>query len=290
MEIALLFLKYKVDIKVIKMSDILKKTKLFELPEGTAYSIRITNNTGDYIDLTNYGACILDMYVHTPSGGMSNIMLPGPEATKASLDAHGSALLLNAGLDDLSSCIWDICEETESSVFLSAESASSVKVGIKITWVNLNRLIIDYYLTPKDARAMSFSSRLSFAAGSYEVSAFTGEVNGSPVSDTEYKDMAFVPLKSEGDVFFAAGESIKPMLEVKDTASPLRISLYSTMECAKASSFDDRIEINSFSVAPAEMLEGETLTERVIYGIDYITTNLASDENDPESPFLGFFL
>ena len=61
------------------------------------------------------------------------------------------------------------------------------------------------------------------------------------------------------------------------------------MECAKVCSGDNHIELTSFPEVPEELLAGETLTERVICGIDYITTNLASDENDPESPFLGFF-
>ncbi len=271
------------------MSDSVKLTKLFDLPEGTAYSVRIVNNTGDYIDLTNYGARLLDIFVHTPSGTMKNIFLPKLNSDKGTLDEHPETLLLADVPNDLANTLWDISVETDSSVLLSAESRSDIKVGIRVTWVNLNRLILDYFLTPKDAGAVTFSSRLSFDAGKYEAAAFTEEVNGMPSANSEYKSMAFIPIKTTGDVFSTNNEEIKPMLEVKDSASPLRLSFYSTMTCAKVEDSVDHIEINSFPKEQADLLSGETLTERVICGIDYITTNLASDENDPESPFMGFF-
>lgn len=271
------------------MSDTLKKTKLFDLPEGTAYSIRITNNTGDYIDFTNYGARLLDIYVHTPIGGMKNIYIQDIAPTKDSIESHPETRLFSGGPEDLNSTLWDIIAESEASILLSAESISNIKVGIRITWVNLNRLILDYFLTPKDASVITFSSCISFNAGEYEVSAFTNEVNGLPIEKTDYKGMTFMPLKSEGDVFSSDGEDMKPMLEIKDIETPLRLSFYSTMECAKAENANDHIIMTSFPRRSTEVMAGETLTERVICGIDYITTNLASDENDPESPFMGFF-
>ena len=271
------------------MSETIIKKELFSLPEGTAYSIRITNNTGDYIDVTNYGARLLDMFVHTPSGEMKNIMCGIPSPDRAAIDSHPETILFGADLNGLSDTIWDIVEETNSSVMMTAETPSNVKAGIMITWVNLNRLILDFFVTPKEARTVRLASCLSFDKGEYEVSSFSQEVNGLPVSDTPYSNMTFIPLKDPGDTFCSSGEDIKPMLEVKDTASPLRISLYSTMECAMARNAGDHIELTSFPKDPEELLASETLTERVICGIDYITTNLASDENDPESPFLGFF-
>ena len=79
-------------IKEAEMSDTIKMTKLFDLPEGAAYSVRIVNNTGDYIDFTNYGARLLDIFVHTPGGGMSNICNKDITPDKECLDSHPETL------------------------------------------------------------------------------------------------------------------------------------------------------------------------------------------------------
>lgn len=274
------------------MTESIRKTSLFDTEAGPVCSIRLTNNTGDYIDLTNYGARLLDIFVHVPGGGMENIAPPCPEPTPDNLQSRQGNCLLGGTLGAaLSHTVWDIVDTDQTSIMLAAETEDRIKVGLHITWVNLNRLILDYFVTPAESREIRLQSSLELCSRPFELSCFCPEVNGVPAADTAYADMAFQPMKNEAeaDVFADKNDAIKPLFELKDTASSLRVSLYSTQHRAKAWADADRVCLATFDPEAVSLPAGASLTERVICGIDHITANLASDENDPESPFLGFF-
>jgi hypothetical protein len=273
------------------MTESIRKTHLFGSGEGAVYSIRLTNNTGDYIDLTNYGARLTGIYVHTPGGGMENVA-PACGEDEPSIRALKSGCLLdNSFAGELANTIWNVVDIDQTSVMFTTETSSKVKIGLKVTWVNLNRLILDIFATPESDANLALLPRLDLACRVYELACFCPKVNGQSAQDTAYADMAFRSMKhrDDADVFSDANDAIKPMLEIKDTASSLRISFYSTQHEAKAWSEGELVAMASHDPEPVFVPANATLTERAIWGFDHITVNLASDENDPESPFLGFF-
>ncbi|MCR4805321.1 MAG: hypothetical protein K5981_06655 [Clostridia bacterium] len=273
------------------MTESIRKTHLFDSAEGSVYSIRLTNNTGDYIDLTNYGARLFGVHVHTPGDGMENVA-PACEQEEAAIRALSSGCLLGGPLaGELSDKVWDIVDLDQTSIMFTAQTASRIKVGLRVTWVNLNRLILDIFTTPEGDADIALQPRLDLASRVYEIACFCPKVNGGSAADSAYADMAFRSMKceAEADVFSDGNDAIKPMLEIKDTASSLRISFYSTQHEAKAWTDAGLVSMISFDAQPIRVQASATLTERAIWGFDHITANLASDENDPESPFLGFF-
>jgi len=273
------------------MTESIRKTQLFDSQEGTVYSIRLTNNTGDYIDLTNYGARLFGIHLHTPGGGMENV-LPDCMEDESSIRSLSYGTLLGGSLaEELSHKAWDIVDVDQTSILLTTESASKIKVGLKVTWVNLNRLILDLFATPENSADISLQPRIDLALREYDISCFCPVVNGEKAADSAYADMVFCPMKDESgaDIFSDTNDAIKPMLEIKDAASSLRISFYSTQHEAMAWKGTELVSMTSFEAQPVQLQGSATLTERAIWGFDHITTNLASDENDPESPFLGFF-
>lgn len=270
-----------------KMTESVNKTVSFEKDGVPVYNIRITNQTGDYIDISTLGARITGMHVHNEKAELVNITAPADPAA-CSIRAH-ACLIDGPYSEELNLKIWDIIEETNTSVLLSTETKDSLKVGLRITWVSLNRLIIDLFVTSKDSKEVVFNTSLQFSKSDFAAACFSPAVNGQPAESTQYADGAFVPMTDKTDVFSNPSEEIKPVLELKDGSSPLRISLYNTYKNASASFEGDYVKLTSFDDEAVKLNAGETLTQRVIVGIDYITTNLASDENDPESPFMGFF-
>ena len=273
------------------MTESIRKTILFESAKGTVYSIRLTNNTGDYIDLTNYGARLIGVHVHTPGGGMENLAPVFEIKNEESFKDIEGTLLGGSLKAELSAKIWDIVEINQTSVMFTTETDNRIKIGLQITWVNLNRFILDIFATPEKNTEIDLQPHMELACRTYEISCFCPQVNGQNTADTVYADMMFRALKSEAeaDVFSDTNDAIKPMLELKDAASPLRVSFYSTQHQAKAWVENDLVCFASYEAEPVSVQANATLAERAIWGFDYITTNLASDENDPESPFLGFF-
>ena len=269
------------------MTESLNKTVSFEKNGVPVYNIRITNQSGDYIDISTLGARITGMHVYNEKQELVNITAPAdPDA--CSIRAHACPIDGPYG-EELNLKIWDIAEETNTSVLLSTETSDSLKVGLRITWVSLNRLIIDLFVTSKDSKSVVFNSALQFSKSDFAIACFSPVVNGQASGESAYASGAFVPMTDSKLVLSNPSEEIKPVLELKDGSSPLRISLYNTYKNASAEFCGDYVKLTGFDDEPVSLNAGETLTQRTIVGIDYITTNLASDENDPESPFLGFF-
>ena len=132
------------------MTQSIKKELLFKTAEGNpVYKFRIPNNTGDYVDVTNYGASISGIYVHRPDMSMED------------LAGANTLPILGGSLGKvLSDTVWSVMEEGENHVLFAQELNGadspfgvSVKIGLRITWVNLNRLIIDIFATPAEAAA-----------------------------------------------------------------------------------------------------------------------------------------
>ena len=240
------------------MTQSIKKELLFKTAEGNpVYKFRIPNNTGDYVDVTNYGASISGIYVHRPDMSMED------------LAGANTLPILGGSLGKvLSDTVWSVMEEGENHVLFAQELNGadspfgvSVKIGLRITWVNLNRLIIDIFATPAEAAAINIEGNISI--------------------DSSGK--AFAPLYCETPIFLNHSEEIKPMIELADDKSLLRLSVYSTFDSASCSKDEaaSRVNIKAFSSGEEQLKKGQTLTHRIILGIDYIHTPAEDDGVEP---------
>lgn len=269
----------------------LQKVKLFELDGKDVWLFRLPNETGDYIDISSYGCRLAGLNVHMPDGKYENLLRAGFKSDKASMDEAPCYSLLSGTIgESLVNTAWDVIGEGDDFIMLSAETPSEVKIGVKITWLKLNRLVLDIFATPKNDCEVSIVSQIALADKTFEISTFCREVAGVNAADTPYADMAFVPFEGSCGPFTDSSQEIKPMIELKETDKPLRISCYTTLKNTSVESEMNCRTVKHFNAAPEKLLAGETLTERVIYGIDYITVSLLSDEKDPESPFEGLLL
>lgn len=278
------------------MTQSIKKELLFKTAEGNpVYKFRIPNNTGDYVDVTNYGASISGIYVHRPDMSMEDL---AGKSSSSSLTGVNTLPILGGSLGEvLSNTAWSVMEEGENHVLFAQELDGadspfgvSVKVGLRITWVNLNRLIVDIFVTPAEAAAVNIEGNISIDSSGKAFSICTfcpfladSSGNEKPVAKSVYKDMAFAPVDCETPIFLNHSEEIKPMIELADDKSLLRLSVYSTFDSASCSKDEaaSRVNIKAFSSGEEQLKKGQTLTHRIILGIDYIHTPAEDDGVEP---------
>ena len=103
---------------------------------------RIPNNTGDYIEISNYGWTICKICIHNAEGKIQNVLcgyetLPEYEA----FNGFVGAVLCSA---KTAHKVWDIQEVGNNYVFFSCavpeeetEVGCALTVGAKVMWVNL---------------------------------------------------------------------------------------------------------------------------------------------------------
>lgn len=103
------------------------------------------------------------------------------------------------------------------------------------------------------------------------------------MAESAYKGMAFAPLDCETPIFLNHSEEIKPMIELADDKSLLRLSVYSTFDSASCSKDEaaSRVNIKAFSSGEEQLKKGQTLAHRIILGIDYIHTPAEDDGVEP---------
>ena len=278
------------------MTQSIKKELLFKTTEGNpVYKFRIPNNTGDYVDVTNCGASISGIFVHRPDMSMEDL---AGKSSSSSLTGVNTLPILGGSLGEvLSNTAWSVMEEGENHVLFAQELDGadspfgvSVKVGLRITWVNLNRLIVDIFVTPAEAAAVHIEGNISIDSSGKAFSICTfcpfladSSGNEKPVAKSVYKDMAFAPVDCETPIFLNHSEEIKPMIELADDKSLLRLSVYSTFDSASCSKDEAAscVNIKACSSGEEQLKKGQTLTHRIILGIDYIQPVTEDDEVDP---------
>lgn len=270
------------------------------------YRFRIPNQTGDYVELTNLGCKICGIHVHKLDGIMENITAALSEDDSIFPGLTSGSLIGGMLGESLSDKVWSIADEGENSVFLTYECFSKgnkynvdLQLGVNVTWVNLNRLIVDFFLTPREKICINFSSNLNINSDCREfvLRSFCPVVKRSSgdfyeVKETEYQDMTFVPVKDVTDIFMNPNDEIKPMIELSDRKSKLRISAYSTLtsisvHTSQCNANKDILSIICAGKRAIELNAGETLANRVIFGFDYIE-DIIPDDAEP-NPF-SFFL
>ncbi len=273
------------------------KKEILKQDQGkeSVYRFTIPNQTGDYVELTNLGGAVSGIHIHKLDGIMENI---SPNQNKASTYQQGTLLGGEFGRL-LSGKVWDIAEEGENNVLLTCglpaeenAAGTDLRIGMNVMWVNLNRLIIDYFITPKDKTNFKFATKLDLASSerTFLLRSFCPTVlreSGEQVKveDSECKDLTFAPIDFN-DSFICADEKMKPMIELSDEKSKLRISVYSTLSQAKT----EETAAGVLSVICSEkddiaLEAGETLAHRMIFGFDYIEEQIEDDTEPSLFPF-----
>lgn len=259
------------------------------------YRFTIPNQTGDYVELTNLGGAVSGIHIHKLDGIMENL---SPNQNTASTYQPGTLLGGELGRI-LSDKTWDIAEEGENNVLLTcgvpAEetiAGTDLQIGMNVMWVNLNRLIIDYFVTPKDKTNFKFATNLDLASSerTFLLRSFCPTVlkkSGEQVKaeDSEYKELTFAPMDFN-NCFICDDEKIKPMIELSDEESKLRISVYSTLSQAETKEASGGVLSVICSEKDYVALEaGETLAHRMIFGFDYIEEQAEDDREPSLFPF-----
>ena len=287
------------------MTQTIKKALFFKDSDGKeAWLYRIPNNTGDYVDVSNYGARICGIHVHGENMVMESL-LNDAFIKEAFVKEHTAGCLFGSNLGRVAANrTWDITEEGDNYVLFSCKipageaAESELTLGCHIMWVNLNRLIVNYFVSAKEDTEVEFESRVYIGASGRNLSlrsfcAKLMDVVGceTDTSESEYRDLAFVPFREMSPKAVSESDEIKPMLELAEDGGLLHYSVYSTLQVAAAEE-ESAGNVSSCvfrltSKEPVALKAGETLSERVILGIDFIEIPEEDDGTEPD-PFAAF--
>lgn len=273
------------------------KKEMLKQEQGkeSVYRFTIPNQTGDYVELTNLGGAVFGIHIHKLDGIMENL---SPEPNSILNYRQGTLLSGELGRI-LSDKVWDIAEEGENNVLLTcglpAEetvAGTDLRIGLNVMWVNLNRLIIDYFVTPKDKTNFKFATNLDLASSerTFLLRSFCPAVlkkSGEQIKaeDSEYKELTFAAIDFNAS-FLYEDEKMKPMIELSDKESKLRISVYSTLSQARMEKTSEHVLSVTCDEKDGVALEaGETLAHRMIFGFDYIEETAEEDTEPPIFPF-----
>lgn len=268
-----------------------------------AFLFQIPNNTNDYIEVSNYGCTIKSIHIHDRNGKLQNVLC----GYDSLAEYEASQLGLGAVILENSSCtahkIWDVQEVGDNYVFFSCvvpaeewKGNSELTVGARIMWVNLNRIVIDLFLTPKTDAQVNATVNLPFCLtkkwedAGYMVRTFSSKVlyNGQlmPVSQSPYQNLAFIPLTGESQLFLSSQEEMKPMAELAGSAAGMTISAYSSMTSLNCQVLPEinGVCLNQSLQDNIELKGGETFASRMIYGFDRLYTK-EEVETPAMSPF-----
>ena len=287
------------------MTQTIKKALFFKEEDGKeAWLFRIPNNTGDYVDVSNYGARICGIHVHGENMAMESLL--DDAFMKADfVKGHTAGCLFGSNLGRVTANrVWKVEEEGDNYVLFSIKVPkgevcdSELTLGCHIMWVNLNRLIINYFISAEEEAELDLESRVYLGAAGKQLSlrSFCAKMMDADcaekdTSDTAYKDLAFVPFREQSPRALSESDEIKPMLELADDKGLLHYSVYTTLQIASAEE-ESAGGVSScvFRLNSKDKVSvgaGETLSERVILGIDYIEIPEEDDGEEPD-PFEAF--
>ena len=178
---------------------------------------RIPNSTNDFIELSTLGCTLKSICVHGPDGQMQEL-----------LAQPGTSLVQMEGLSDtLSKTVWEVAEVGDQHVFLTCcvqvPEGCEITLGAKILWVNLNRLVVDLYMTPAGevtlapstsvyykSNVTQASSVRTFCPSCMEDGAWKNTV------DTAFKELTFLPLQKAEQFADPEVKDVRPMLELTE--------------------------------------------------------------------------
>lgn len=253
------------------------------------YLFRIPNSTNNYVEFSTNGCVLKGICLHTPDGSVENILAEAPPEFRGLLYAEEAGCpAVPAGT------VWDVAETGENHVLLTCRADGKnggIMLGTRIMWVNLNRLVVDLFVTPEKDALLDICSGLLLRTaerGNCTLRTFCPRYRQDGdwrlTEDSPYGALRFQPLIS--DVIFAAPEeeAVRPMAEVVGTAKYLAVSIYGNLPETRCLPLESGVQIIQTLVKPIGLRGGETCASRVIYGFDYF-----SPENElievPAGPF-----
>ena len=272
--------------------------------DGQAVQLfRIPNSTNDYIEVSTYGCTLKSVFIHNRRGALQNLLV-GFETLAEYEQASAPVCAIAAGFGDgsyqrlLARKVWKVEEIGDNYVLLSCatsekESGCAMTVGARIMWVNLNRLVVDLYVTPEKQAAVNFTCQFPFrmleggGMDGYVVRTFcpTALVEGetSPIGDTPYADMAFQSVDGSSVTFISGDDEVKPMAELANVQAGLAVSVYGNLSsvCVEPQPQMGAVLINQTMMREVALDGGETLAGRVIYGFDKLLTKEELENPEP---------
>jgi hypothetical protein len=207
--------------------------------DGKAIKVfKIPNSTDDYIEISTYGCALLGIHVHNREGIIQNILCETvTQKDKEAARAGAGLITMFLGPDAspvfLSEKLWEIAEIGANFVFLTCHvsalesSFCDISIGAKIMWVNLNRLVVDIYITPKAETQLNLATNLFFnlavnaPLSSYHLRSFCPFVQGvegcQPVENTPFSAQSFQVIPAERTTFISDSEEMQPLAELTNT-------------------------------------------------------------------------
>ena len=250
---------------------------------------RIPNSTNDFIELSTLGCTLKSICVHGPDGQMQEL-----------LAQPGTSLVQMEGLSDtLSKTVWEVAEVGDQHVFLTCcvqvPEGCEITLGAKILWVNLNRMVVDLYMTPAGevtlapstsvyykSNVTQASSVRTFCPSCMEDGAWKNTV------DTAFKELTFLPLQKAEQFADPEVKDVRPMLELTEMTEQMAVSVYGDLGTAAVEPEDGRVKLVQKTAEPVSLKSGETWSGRVIYGVDRLFTKEELEAPAP-TPFSAFF-
>lgn len=283
------------------------KQKIAVVPFGTTKSgkpaslFRIPNSTNDYIELSTYGCALKRICIHAFDGSMRNLLAePSPLAEdEGSTSFRGMLSLGDSKLSAvLSHTVWEVAETGENYIFLTCRicaETGELTAGVRVMWVNLNRLVADFFVTPEHDTALNMCSELILSAGtanSYFLRTFCPlyRADGAwqAVAQSPYGELSFQPLTDT--VSFSVPESadVCPMAELADKTAQTAISIYGNLPVILVKPLETGVQVLQLLGGPAALQGGQTCSSRVIFGFDRLFTEkeLTNPAPNPFSAFL----
>ena len=289
------------------MSQTIKQEVLGTTKQGQEVLLfRIPNNTNDYIEVTNYGCAICGIYVHNNQGKLENTVWGGTSLAEYEACNPGTIFAGPLGRA-LAHKVWDVADVGDNYVFLASQCdagesgcSSAVKVGARIMWVNLNRLVIDLFLTPGQGTQLTFGTQLLVDADKHaplQVRSFCPQVSVAgaapiPTEESPYAAMVFSDAAGMKDTFLSTSEEIKPMAELAVPGEGLFLSAYTTLSALRLETCDQpkAVRLVQETDQPVPLGGGVSFTARAIYGVDYLRPQPASEEEEVDiNPMSVFF-
>lgn len=289
------------------MSQTVKKEVFGTTEQGQEVLLfRIPNNTNDYIEVTNYGCSIRGIYVHNNQGVIQNVTWGGKSLSEYEKTNPSTIFSGKLGAA-LAHKVWDVVDVGENYVFMASQCGadeaglpSAVKVGCHMMWVNLNRLVIDLFVTPAKAVELPLSTQILVDADKFKdlkIRSFCPQVMAPgkepcPVGETKYADMQFSDVDGAADTFVSGHEEIKPMAELADMEAGMYLSAYTTLSALRLEkeAASGAVRLVQEACQPVALGGGVSFTARAIYGVDYLRPQPASEEEEVDiNPMSIFF-
>lgn len=289
------------------MEQSIRKTQQGKSVAGEpVWSFYIPNSTNDYIELSTFGCSLQGLHVHDRTGTLCNLVqgMERLEAYEAGRASHASLLGGRGGIPELlAHKVWEVVEEGRNYVFLACrctpeEAGCGLKAGAKVMWVNLNRLVVDFFLTPEKDLALTWSGKLLVRADTrmrsdWQVRSFCPETalpgkKVAPVAETAYANQRYGTVTDVS--FLYPSDDVKPMAELACLKTGMHLSVYGSFRNLQASLEQQPEGICLTQWSDVSLKAGESFAGRVIYGIDYLNAEpeTAMDPEAEPNPFAIF--